>query len=94
MCLASNEIFMKMFGNKNKLKISKKKIFRLNKKTKFTPRLAIASLSNCTTSSPTTPEQLNPLVHLTSKPLVSPSCNSGKENVNPSGSLSAYTLCS
>lgn len=60
----------------------------------LTPRLAIASLSNCTTSSPTTSEQLKPLVHWTSKPFVKPSCRSGNEKVKPNGNRSAYTLCS
>lgn len=60
----------------------------------LTPRLAIASLSNCTTSSPTTSEQLKPLVHLTRIPFVKPSCCSGNENVKPNGNRSAYTLCS
>lgn len=60
----------------------------------LTPRLAIASLSNCTTSLPTTPEQLKPLVHWTSNPFVKPSCCSGNENVKPNGNRSEYTLCS
>ena len=57
----------------------------------LTPRRAIASLSNCTTSSPTTPEQLKPFVHLTSIPFVRPSCCNGNENVNPNGNRSLYT---
>lgn len=60
----------------------------------LTPRLAIASFNNCTTSSPTTPEQLKPLVHFANKPFVKPSCFNGNENVKPNGNRSLYTLCS
>lgn len=55
----------------------------------LTPRLAMASFSSWTTSSPTTPEQLKPLVHRARIPLVSPSCVSGNENVKPRGSFSS-----
>lgn len=60
----------------------------------LTPRRAIASFNNCTTSSFTTPSQLNPFVHRTNKPFVSPNCLSGNEKVKPSGRRSLYTSCS
>ena len=49
----------------------------------------MASESSFTTSSPSTPEQLNPLVHLTNLPRAKPSCSHGNENVKPSGSTSS-----
>lgn len=51
----------------------------------FTFLLLMASLRSLTTSSSTTPEQLNPLVQLSKYPLVSPTCLSGKLNVKPNG---------
>uniref|UniRef100_A0A1A9UHR4 Uncharacterized protein n=1 Tax=Glossina austeni TaxID=7395 RepID=A0A1A9UHR4_GLOAU len=65
----------------------------------ISPLRAIASLSNCTTSSFITPSQLKPFVQVTSKPLVSPSCFSGNENVKPNALcgrndvLVVYELC-
>ena len=53
----------------------------------------MASLSSCTTSFPTTPEQLKPLVQVFSNPLVSPNCCSGKLNVKPKGNVSCTMFC-
>ena len=44
-----------------------------------------ASCNKATTSSPSTPEHLNPLDHLTSRPTARPSCRQAKENVKPKG---------
>jgi len=52
----------------------------------------IAFCKSRTTSSPSTPEHLNPFVHVTRRALVSPSWKHGKENVKPSGSCSFSTL--
>lgn len=45
----------------------------------------MAFLRSLTTSLPTTPEQLNPLVQLFRNPFVSPTCLSGKLKVKPNG---------
>lgn len=45
----------------------------------------MASFRSLTTSSSTTPEQLNPLVQLFKYPFVSPTCLRGKLNVKPNG---------
>ena len=43
----------------------------------------MASCSNFTTSSLTTPEQLKPLVHAVNRAEARPSCLQGNENVKP-----------
>lgn len=56
--------------------------------------LAMASCKSVTISSPSTPEHLKPLVHVTSRDLLSPSWLHGNENVNPMGSGSFSKPCS
>ena len=58
------------------------------------PLRSSASCSSTTTSSPSTPSQLKPLVHLTSRPLARPSCCRGKEKVKPSGNTSCWMFLS
>ena len=47
--------------------------------------------SSSTMSSPSTPVQLKPFVHVTSRALFKPSCLHGNENVNPSGRLTVVS---
>ena len=61
---------------------------------KLTPRFSNDVFKSATTSSPTTPSQLNPFVHRIKIPFVRPICFRGKEKVNPRGSLSDCNLCS
>ena len=51
-------------------------------------RRSIASRSLMTTSSPSTPEQLKPLVQRTKVALSNPFCWQGKEKVKPKGKTS------
>lgn len=54
----------------------------------------MASFNICTTSFPTTFEQLKPFVHLSNMPTVKPFCDSGKLKVKPSGSFWSATFSS
>lgn len=60
----------------------------------LTPLLSIASFNICTTSFPTTFEQLKPFVHLSNMPTVKPLCERGKLNVKPRGSFWSATFSS
>lgn len=60
----------------------------------LTPLRSMASCSSCTTSLPTTFEQLKPFVHLSKIPFVRPFCDKGKLNVKPNGSFSRTTFSS
>lgn len=57
-----------------------------------TPRRDMAACKSSPTSTPSTPEHLNPLVQPVSLALANPSCLQGKLNVNPRGSLRSLTL--
>ena len=59
---------------------------------RHTRRLSMASLSNWTTSCPSTPLHLNPLVHWVSRAEERPSCLQGKLNVKPNGILYLFIL--
>ncbi len=56
--------------------------------------LPSASLRSWTTSSPSTPAHLKPLVQVVRRPTDKPSCLQGKLKVKPSGSLHRRQICS
>ena len=55
------------------------------------PRRSMAACKCSTTSSPSTPEQLNPFVHFTRLAFARPFWAHGKENVNPRGKTSSWS---